>query len=128
MSKKEMGTALLDDLGVAITNLSSFGVQTTEIERAKNALERVFWLAEALREKRSDISETLFGILEGRLPDMGDIESRHITADILMFLPLGAGERISVAYDTLTTLIHYHIHGVHEDDEWIEAENHNYQD
>lgn len=64
-------------------------------------------LAEALAEKRSDISDILYSILDGQELDEDWIEHRFIITNI----PEGATD---VEYDTLTTMFSFKIEGVWE--------------
>ena len=65
-------------------------------------------LARALEEKRSDISDLLYGMLDGSFEypkSLEAIESRYVQGDI----PLGREASIKVYYDTLATMLSYRV-------------------
>jgi hypothetical protein len=93
------------------------------LKEHNRTLRQLTKLADALAEKRSDISEIVDCIAKGNKWSVKDIEHRLIYAEIPLAKEM-AKERvvIRVEYDTLTTELSYE----NALGEWAQAENHKY--
>lgn len=83
-----------------------------ELEKLREDIQNV---ARLYSEKRSDVSEILNCILEGKEPSVDIVEHRYVK---------WTHNGINFIYDTLTTLVEYQ----GEDDEWHTVEDIRYED
>lgn len=98
----------------------------TDLEYIKWLRNQIQTLADALAEKRSDISDLLNGILNEEAVDVSKIEHRFVTGYIRFEdLSQFSGKLdVFVEYDTLTTLFSWSITGR----DWHPFDNEEYED